>query len=49
MAVSTNTPTAPEIDRTDLQHHLKNVSGGSAAELATYVVEEGKPLVTVVE
>jgi hypothetical protein len=49
MAVATNTPTAPGIDRTDLQQHLKSVGGGNAAELATYVVKEGKPLVTVVE
>lgn len=30
-------------------HAVKNVGGGNAAELATYVVEKGKPLVTVVE
>jgi len=30
-------------------HAVKNVGGGTAAELATYVVEKGKPLVTVVE
>jgi quercetin dioxygenase-like cupin family protein len=29
-------------------HAVKNVGGGDAAELATYVVEKGKPLVTVV-
>jgi quercetin dioxygenase-like cupin family protein len=30
-------------------HAVRNVGGGSAAELATYVVEKGKPLITVVE
>jgi quercetin dioxygenase-like cupin family protein len=30
-------------------HTAKNVGGGNAAELATYVVEKGKPLVVVVE
>ena len=30
-------------------HAAKNVGSGPAAELATYVVEKGKPLVTVVE
>jgi quercetin dioxygenase-like cupin family protein len=30
-------------------HEVKNVGAGSAAELATYVVEKGKPLVVVVE
>jgi quercetin dioxygenase-like cupin family protein len=29
-------------------HAAKNVGNGNAAELATYVVEKGKPLVTVV-
>jgi quercetin dioxygenase-like cupin family protein len=29
-------------------HAAKNVGSGNAAELATYVVEKGKPLVTVV-
>jgi quercetin dioxygenase-like cupin family protein len=29
-------------------HSAKNVGSGSGAELATYVVEKGKPLVTVV-
>ena len=29
-------------------HAAKNVGTGNAAELATYVVEKGKPLVTVV-
>jgi quercetin dioxygenase-like cupin family protein len=29
-------------------HAAKNVGSGKAAELATYVVEKGKPLVTVV-
>jgi quercetin dioxygenase-like cupin family protein len=28
---------------------VKNVGGGDAAELATYVVEKGKPLITVVD
>jgi len=28
-------------------HSVKNVGGGNAAELATYVVETGKPLVEV--
>jgi quercetin dioxygenase-like cupin family protein len=30
-------------------HAVKNVGGGTAAELATYVVEKGKPLVAPVE
>ena len=30
-------------------HAVKNVGSGDAAELATYVVEKGKPLITVVE
>jgi quercetin dioxygenase-like cupin family protein len=29
-------------------HAAKNVGSGNAAELATYIVEKGKPLVTVV-
>lgn len=30
-------------------HAVKNVATGNAAELATYVVEKGKPLVVVVD
>jgi quercetin dioxygenase-like cupin family protein len=30
-------------------HAAKNVGGGNAAELATYVVEKGKPLVVMAE
>ena len=30
-------------------HAVRNVGGGNAAELATYVVEKGKPLVVPVE
>ena len=30
-------------------HSAKNVGSGNGAELATYVVEKGKPLVTLVE
>ena len=30
-------------------HAAKNVGTGNAAELATYIVEKGKPLLTVVE
>ena len=30
-------------------HAVKNVGDGDAAELATYVVEKGKPLITLVE
>ena len=30
-------------------HAVKNVGSGKAAELATYIVEKGKPLVTLVE
>ncbi len=30
-------------------HSAKNVGSGRAAELATYIVEKGKPLVTVVK
>jgi quercetin dioxygenase-like cupin family protein len=28
-------------------HSVKNVGSGNAAELATYIVEKGKPLVTL--
>jgi quercetin dioxygenase-like cupin family protein len=30
-------------------HAVRNVGSGNAAELATYVVEKGKPVITVVE
>jgi quercetin dioxygenase-like cupin family protein len=30
-------------------HAVRNVGSGNAAELATYVVDKGKPLITVVE
>jgi quercetin dioxygenase-like cupin family protein len=30
-------------------HTAKNIGSGSAAELATYVVEKGKPLLTLVQ
>jgi quercetin dioxygenase-like cupin family protein len=30
-------------------HAVRNVGGSTAAELATYVVEKGKPLLTVVQ
>ena len=30
-------------------HSAKNVGTGRAAELATYIVEKGKPLLTVVK
>ena len=30
-------------------HAVKNVGSGDAAELATYVVEKGKPLITLAE
>ena len=30
-------------------HAVRNVGSGNAAELATYVVEKGKPLITVIE
>jgi len=30
-------------------HSVKNVGGGKAAELATYVVEKGKPFLVVVD
>jgi quercetin dioxygenase-like cupin family protein len=30
-------------------HAMKNVGSGNAAELATYVVEEGKPFLTVID
>jgi quercetin dioxygenase-like cupin family protein len=33
----------------EMIHAVKNVGTGNAAELATYVVEKGKPLVVVVE
>lgn len=30
-------------------HSVKNIGSGNGAELATYVVEKGKPLITVVK
>jgi len=30
-------------------HAVRNVGSGNAAELATYVIEKGKPLLTLVE
>ena len=30
-------------------HAVKNVGSGKAAELATYIIEKGKPLLTLVE
>jgi quercetin dioxygenase-like cupin family protein len=30
-------------------HAVRDVGSGNAAELATYVVEKGKPLITVVD
>jgi quercetin dioxygenase-like cupin family protein len=30
-------------------HAVRNVGSGNAAELATYVVEKGKPIITLVE
>jgi hypothetical protein len=30
-------------------HSVKNTSSGNGAELATYVVEKGKPLITLVK
>ena len=30
-------------------HSVRNVGGGKAAELATYIVEKGKPFIVVVE
>jgi quercetin dioxygenase-like cupin family protein len=33
----------------EVVHAVKNVGSGDAAELATYVVEKGKPLITLVE
>ena len=30
-------------------HAVRNVGSGDAAELATYVVEKGKPLITLAE
>ena len=30
-------------------HSVRNVGGGNAAELATYIVEKGKPLFVLVE
>jgi quercetin dioxygenase-like cupin family protein len=35
--------------RAEAVHAVKNIGGGNAAELATYVVEKGKPLVVPVE
>ena len=33
----------------EVPHSVKNVGGGSGAELATYVVEKGKPIVALVK
>ena len=30
-------------------HSVKNIGRGTGAELATYVVEKGKPLITLVK
>jgi quercetin dioxygenase-like cupin family protein len=30
-------------------HSVRNVGGGNAAELATYIVEKGKPLLVIVD
>jgi hypothetical protein len=30
-------------------HAVRNVGGGDGAELATYFLEKGKPLITLVE
>jgi mannose-6-phosphate isomerase-like protein (cupin superfamily) len=30
-------------------HAVRNVGSGNAADLATYVVEKGKPLITLAE
>jgi len=30
-------------------HWVKNIASGNGAELATYVVEKGKPLITLVK
>ena len=30
-------------------HAARNVGGGNAAELATYIVEKGKPIVSLVK
>jgi quercetin dioxygenase-like cupin family protein len=32
-----------------IPHAVKNVGNGNAAELATYIVEKGKPLLTPLE
>jgi hypothetical protein len=51
---------APGITRTDLQHDVllvpaetvhavRSVGSGNAAELATYLVEKGKPFIVVVD
>jgi quercetin dioxygenase-like cupin family protein len=34
---------------TGAAHSAKNVGSGNASELATYIVEKGKPLVTIVK
>jgi quercetin dioxygenase-like cupin family protein len=34
---------------TGTPHEVKNVGSGNASELATYIVEKGKPLVTLVK
>ena len=30
-------------------HSVRNVGGGNAAELATYIVEKGKPFLVIVQ
>jgi hypothetical protein len=34
---------------TEAVHAVRNVGDSNAAELATYVVEKGKPLITLVD
>ncbi len=34
---------------TGTPHEVKNVGSGNASELATYIVEKGKPLITLVK
>jgi quercetin dioxygenase-like cupin family protein len=30
-------------------HSVKNIGSGNGAELATYIIEKGKPLITLVK
>ena len=41
--------TVVRLDLPDTVHSVKNVGSGNAAELATYIVEKGKPFLVLVD